>query len=134
MIPATVRVFVDVAASPLAAVRVIPRFASNEAAPAACRTPPLRVTELAVVDPGTAPKLGSVEIDKIPAATVVTPSYVFVPPRATVPVWLAPLIVMPKLPVMMPATVRVLVDVAANPLAAVKVMPRFASNDAAPVA
>ena len=73
MMPLTVSVLPEVAARPLATVIVIPRLASNVAAPVACNAPPLNVIELAAVADGTAPKFPSVAIDKIPAVIVVPP-------------------------------------------------------------
>ena len=71
--PFTVSVLPEVAASPLAAVILTPRLASNIAAPVACNVPPLSVIEFAVIEVGTAPKFTSVVIDKIPAEMVVIP-------------------------------------------------------------
>ena len=73
IMPFTVNVLPEVAASPLAAVMVMPRLASRVAAPVACKVPPFKVIELAVVADGTAPRFLSVLIDKIPPETVVTP-------------------------------------------------------------
>ena len=73
IIPFTVSVLPEVAASPLAAVMVMPRLASRVAAPVACKVPPFKVIELAVVEAGTPPKLRSVVIDKIPPEIVVMP-------------------------------------------------------------
>ena len=64
---------VDVDARPLFAVRVIPRLLFKTRLVIACNAPPLKVTELAVTDPGAAPKLASELIDKMPAETLVPP-------------------------------------------------------------
>lgn len=72
-IPFNVSELPEVAAKPLAAVKVMPRLASNAAAPVACKTPPLNVIELAVVVDGTVPMFRSVAIDNIPAEMVVVP-------------------------------------------------------------
>ena len=84
IMPFTVSVLPEVAAKPLAAVIVMPRLASRLAAPMACNVPPLKVISLAVVELGTAPKLRSVLIDKIPAEIVVIPVNVLVPESVTV--------------------------------------------------
>ena len=68
-----VKLLVEVAARPLAAVSVTPRLLSSNAAPVDCKTPPPKLMDAEVVFNGTAPKLRSVEILKVPALIVVPP-------------------------------------------------------------
>lgn len=132
-----------VAARPLAAVNVIPRFASNvtvlalvsSLGPKAISVPPPRLIELVTTEVGAIPKLPSATIPRIPALTTVAAARVAVPyvlaalVSNTVPPCAAPLIVKAKPPVITPGTDRtsakVDVTVAAKPLAAVKVIPRL---------
>ena len=62
-----------VAAKPLLAVSVMPLFALSVMLAVACSAPPFRVISFARTDPGTAPKLPSELIDKIPPEIVVMP-------------------------------------------------------------
>ena len=74
-IPATIKLLPDVAARPLLAVMVMPRFASKLSTPMDCKLPPPKLMDAGVVLAGTGPKLFSAEMLKIPAEMVVGPEY-----------------------------------------------------------
>ena len=96
-----VKVLEPVAAKPPPALpRVMPRLVAKAKPAVACKAPPFKVIEAAVIVAGVAPKLLSALIETIPPFTVVVPDQpVLAPPKVKVPL---PCLIRLPVPVMRP--------------------------------
>ena len=73
MMPAYTRVSPESTLIVLDAPKVIPRLLLSVKLSVANKVPPFKLMEFAVIEPGTAPKLPSELIDKMPPEIVVPP-------------------------------------------------------------
>jgi hypothetical protein len=106
-VPAMMPAYVSVAPEltsivPCDAPSVIPRFVERVKVEDACNVPPFKVIDVALTEPGAAPRLRSAATDKVPAVTDTPPELEFVADNVRVP---APDFVTAPEPDMIPDTV-----------------------------
>ena len=89
-VPAMAPAYVNVAPEltsivPCDAPSVMPRFVERVNVEVACNVPPSKVIDVALTEPGAAPRLRSAATDNVPAVTDTPPELVFVAESVSVP-------------------------------------------------